>query len=227
MTAIALSGASLMSRNFKWLCSLAIVDVVVVLIVVFPEVVGGVSLAQLATIRGVFVSALPVLVLVLSALLPANVKASLVYWKGREALPGHEAFSRHAVADPRIDIAELEKAVGVLPSSGAEQNAVWYGLYRRVDTDVTVVEAHRAYLLFRDMAAISVLLVVLLPFGLYASGASLMACLVGAALFFVQYALTAVAARNSGIRFVTNVLAVHASRRTVSERPASQESRTY
>jgi hypothetical protein len=221
MMANALSDASLKSRNFKWLCSLAIVDVVVILVFVFPDVIGSTSRTQLATVRGVLTSALPVIVLMLSALLPASVKASLVYWKGREALPGHEAFSRHAVEDPRIDIEALTKSVGVLPSSAVEQNAVWYRLYKQLDTEVTVVEAHRAYLLFRDMAAISVLLVVLAPLGLYLSGASLSAGLMTAALFAVQYAVTAIAARNSGIRFVTNVLAVQALRERSSAKAGS------
>jgi len=219
MTENPLAVAALKSRNFKWLCSLAILDAFAILVFAFPNVVGAVTLTQVTTARAIVTSALPVLVLVLSAVLPANVKASLVYWKGREALPGHEAFSRHAVADPRIDIAALIRNVGVLPSSPVEQNAVWYKLYKLLDTEVTVIEGHCAYLLFRDMAAISVLLVVLAPLGLYMSGASVQVCLVAVALFAVQYGVTAIAARNSGIRFVTNVLAVHAAQRTVSGGP--------
>ena len=78
-------------------------------------------------------------------------------------LPGSETFTRYASADPRIDMAALKRNVGVPPGDPAEQNAKWYKLYRRVSRDPAVVEAHKLYLLYRDMAAISIMLVPLVP----------------------------------------------------------------
>ena len=221
MTAAPNAGASLKSGNFKWLCSLAAVDALALLLFVFPEFVGAASLTQLTALRAVLTLALPVIVLVLASVLSANVKASLVYWRGKQALPGHEAFTRHGPADTRIDLAALRKNIGTdLPSAPAEQNSLWYKLYRRVDAEVPVAEAHRSYLLFRDMTAMSALLLLLVPAALYFSGAPEASLLIAAALFGGQYLATAIAARNSGVRFVTNVLAVHSTRKVPATRPA-------
>jgi hypothetical protein len=112
-----------------------------------------------------------------------------------------------------------------LPSAPAEQNSLWYKLYRWVDGDVPVAEAHRSYLLFRDMTAMSALLLLLVPSALYLSGAREASLLIAAALFGGQYLATAVAARNSGVRFVTNVLAVHATRKVPTTKPAGGAAR--
>lgn len=220
MTAAAKAGASLKSGNFKWLCSLAAGDVLVLLLFFVPEFVGAASLTQLTALRAALTIALPVFVLVLASVLSANVKASLVYWRGKRALPGHEAFTRHGPADARIDLAALRKNIGTdLPSAPAEQNSLWYKLYRRVDGEVPVAEAHRSYLLFRDMSAMSALLLLFVPTALYFSGASCASLLIATALLGGQYLATAIAARNSGVRFVTNVLAVHATRKVPATKP--------
>lgn len=87
----------------------------------------------------------------------------LVYWKLMNALPGHEAFTRFGPADPRVDMTTLRKNVGALPVEPAEQNAFWYKLYRRVESEVPVVDARKMYLLWRDAAALSLPLVIALP----------------------------------------------------------------
>jgi hypothetical protein len=213
MTSAANTSVSLKATNFKWLCYLAAADVLALLVFLFAEFVAAASLTQITAPRAVLTLALPVIVLMLASVLSADAKASLVYWKGKHALPGHEAFTRHAPRDTRIDLAALRKNIGSdLPSAPEEQNSLWYKLYRRVDGEVPVAEAHRSYLLFRDMAAMSILLVLLAPAALYLSSAQNGALLISAALFGGQYLITALAARNSGVRFVTNVLAVHSTR---------------
>jgi hypothetical protein len=211
---------SLKAGNLKWLSSLVAVDVLFLLVFVFPELIDLAPLTKQAVARGMLTSALPVIVLVLVGLLSPNVKASLVYWKGKRALPGHESFSRHAPADVRIDMSALKKNVGTFPSEPAEQNAFWYKLYKKVDAEVTVKEAHRAYLLFRDMASMSVLLLVIAPPGLYFNGVPTAAIWSAVGLFAVQYLITAIAAKNSGIRFVTNVLAIHAAKKVIAPKGA-------
>ena len=50
---------------------------------------------------------------VANGLLSANMKARLVFLRWRYTLPGHRAFSKYAVSDPRVDIAKLKKAWGL------------------------------------------------------------------------------------------------------------------
>lgn len=88
---------------------------------------------------------------VLNGVLSADAKARLVFLRWQHALPGHRAFSVHAVRDPRIDISALDKAHGSpLPVDPAEQNRVWYRMYRSVENDPAVRQAHRDYLMLRD-----------------------------------------------------------------------------
>ncbi|VIO70544.1 hypothetical protein CI1B_31980 [Bradyrhizobium ivorense] len=212
MTAAARSQV-LKAGNIKWLVMLAMLDAGVIFLFVAP---GLVQADTFTALRASLAPVLPVAVLILNGLISHETKARLVYWKLTNPLPGSEAFTRHAPADARIDMAALKRNVGVLPTDPADQNAKWYKLYRRVSGDPAVVEAHRLYLLYRDMAAISIMLVPLVPAALFHAGSSGMACAAASALFAVQYLLCAISARHSGIRLVTNVLAIHATRKVAA-----------
>ena len=158
-------------------------------------------------------STMPLAVLLIVNVLPSDVKAMLVYWKPRGVLPGSEAFTKYGPADPRIDMAALKKNAGQLPTAPAQQNSKWYELYRQVQNDPAVAEAHKLFLMYRDMATLSLSLVVLVPLALYLVGAAQTAPLLAAGLFSAQYLLNAFSARWSGIRFVCNVLAVHSTKK--------------
>ena len=67
-----------------------------------------------------------------------------------------------------------------------------------------------------DMAVLSLPLMVLAPFGLYLAEVGTKSLWVAAGLFFAQYVLTAISARNAGERFVCNVLAVHSAKKVSS-----------
>ena len=156
-----------------------------------------------------------------AALLPAEWKATLVYWRIKDTLPGHRAFSKHAPSDPRIDLESLRKNVGAFPFEPREQNTAWYKLYKKVASEASVEDGHKSYLLFRDLAAISLLLTVVAPVGVYLLEGGIRAALLLGALMLGQYLLAAIAARNSGTRFVTNVLAIHSAKR-VTAAPAAK-----
>jgi hypothetical protein len=204
---------SLKAGNMTWLVSLALLDIVMLLVFAFPTVIDATSLTLLMSMRAALMMVLPIAVLLLSGLVPHNVKAMLVYWKLKNVLPGHEAFTRYGPADPRVDMAALRKNVGALPTEPAEQNAFWYKLYRRVESEIPVAGAHKMYLLWRDAAALSLPLVIALPLLLRWNGAGTNAAWIACAIFAGQYLLTAIAARHSGTRFVCNVLAIHSTKR--------------
>lgn len=145
---------------------------------------------------------------VLNSQLPSDVKARLVFMKWTNPLPGSRAFSRYAHLDPRIDPAALARLTGPFPISPGDQNSLWYRLYRSVQADAAVRDAHQSYLLFRDYASLSLLLgVVLIPSGAwYAVSTSSIAGF--ALLLLVQLLLAARAARIHGERLVCTVLAI-------------------
>ncbi|MEQ8485883.1 MAG: hypothetical protein RIB46_16105 [Pseudomonadales bacterium] len=215
------SERSLKSLNMKWLVLLAVADVLAVLFFVAPELLSGASLTEVGIGRVLTTTVMPVVVLLLVNVVPHDIKSMLVYWKARGWLPGREAFTKYGPNDPRIDMAELQSKVGPLPTAPSDQNSKWYKLYKQVSTETDVSEAHKLFLMYRDMASMSVSLVVLIPLSLYFAGTAPAALWLAAALFAAQYVLTALSARWSGIRFVCNVLAVHSARDNDVERSST------
>jgi hypothetical protein len=209
---------SLKAANMKWLVMLAVLDVAVVLLFVAPELV---SASTTAILRAGSTAVLPVVVLLLSGLLSHDAKARLVYWRIANPLPGSQAFTKHAAADARIDMKALAKNVGSLPTDPGEQNAKWYKMYRQVGDDATVVQAHKLYLMYRDMAAMSLLLMPLVPAALWLAGVPPASRWITGGLFAAQYIVCAICARHSGTRFVCNVLAAHSVTK-VKAKPAAR-----
>ena len=218
---------SLKSLNMKWLVLLAAADVFFVLLFIAPDLLNGVTLTQIGFGRVLITTVMPVLVLLIVNVLPHDLKSMLVYWKPLGVLPGCEAFTKYGPRDPRIDMAALKKNVGALPTESTEQNSKWYKLYKLVPNEPEVQEAHKLFLMYRDMAVLSLPLVGLVPVSLNVAGASNSTLALAAGLFVVQYLVTALSARWSGIRFVCNVLAIHSTRKitvakaTIPKQPAA------
>jgi hypothetical protein len=152
-----------------------------------------------------------ILIEALNAQLSAAAKSRLVFLKWKYPLPGHRAFTHYAKSDPRIDIAALQGACGRLPTNPKEQNLLWYKMFKAIDTDPAVLDAHEAYLIMRDAACLTLMILpilgvaALLKFGVILKTA----CYIG--LLFLQFFVFARAARNYGRRLVTTVLALTAS----------------
>lgn len=217
------SSKTLKGRNLGWLVAILILDVLVLLVMAFNTAIDELTPTKVGVIRASLTTLLPIPALILSSLISSDHKAILVFWRRQHPLPGARAFSVHAPADPRIDLEKLKKNVGEFPIVEREQNSKWYGLYKQVDSDPSVVDSHKNYLLFRDIAAMSLLLVPVLPLVMYLNGVDSTRIQVSAALFLGQYLIVAFAARTTGIRFVQNVLAVHASRKVAGSKPATRK----
>lgn len=218
------SSRTLKYRNLAWLVATLVLDVLVLLVIAFHSAIEDLTPTTVMAIRASLTALLPVPALVLSSLISADHKAILVFWRLRHPLPGARAFSVHAPLDPRIDLVVLRKNIGEFPTTDRDQNAKWYGLYRLVDSAPSVVDSHKNYLLFRDIAAMSLLLVIGVPLAMHFSGIDTTRIGFSAALFFGQYLLAAFAARTTGIRFVKNVLAVHASLKVPGAKPLTRKS---
>jgi hypothetical protein len=88
----------------------------------------------------------------------------------------------------------LRTNLGDLPTAPAEQNRLSSKQYKATETAPTVVEAHKLYLLYRDMAAISFLLLLASPVGFFLSGFGGGAIAAAAGIFAVQYLIAAISA---------------------------------
>lgn len=210
---------SLKSQNFAWYVALATADTLVLALFIAPELLSSATTTQLGLYRALGAAVLPIVVLLLINVLSSKFKAMLVYWKPYGWLPGCEAFSKYGPADPRVDMVELKKNVGAWAEESKEQNSKWYKLYKQVETVPEVAYAQKDFLMYRDMAVLSLPLIVVAPLGLHVAEASAKALWIATGLFLLQYVLTAISARNAGERFVCNVLAVHSAKRVDSTKP--------
>ena len=213
--------STLKALNLKWHVGLATADAIVIAVFVSPELVTTATTTQLGIYRALSVAVIPIVVVLLVNVLPSNVKAMFVYWKPLGVLPGCEAFTKYGPADVRVDMVQLKKNVGAWSVGPREQNAKWFKLYKMVEDHAEVAGAQKDFLMYRDMAVLSIPLIVVAPLSLYAVGASPGSWWMAAAVFVVQYLLTATSARHSGERFVCNVLAVHSIRKVTTLKSAS------
>lgn len=149
----------------------------------------------------------PIISLVVNGILPPNAKAALVFWRTKDILPGHRAFEIHAKKDPRISVEELKKLVPEWPRKSTKQNELWYRMYRKVDDVETVRDAHRSFLLARDLCCVSVVFLFIGSIVLSIRQISSAWLLGYVGILIVQYLLFAIVARHHGNRFVRNVLA--------------------
>ncbi|MGH8057375.1 MAG: hypothetical protein ACREOH_09095, partial [Candidatus Entotheonellia bacterium] len=140
--------------------------------------------------------------------LSSHIKAVLVFWRLCHPLPGCRAFSRYLNSDPRISPGVLETRFGQFPREPAQQNSLWYRIYRRNENHPAIRDAHGCYLLTRDLTSLSaIFLVILGPAVIYLLDDTNRA-LTYLIMLVILYGFTSQAARTYGKRFVTSVLAI-------------------
>lgn len=205
----------LKTKNSKAIWLLVSSDIVVIVLVLTGFALTQASaaeLAQSALVRGILPAATgPFIAVFLNDLLSSNVKASIVFWRFTNALPGHRAFSEHADADPRIDIAVLKKKIGEFPQSSRDQNTCWYRLFQKHQSNVIVSDSHKRFLLFRDSTSLTLLILVIFIVVAAVSGIPLGVQVMVVGGLVLQFLWLAISAKNTGIRLVQNVLALESS----------------
>jgi hypothetical protein len=117
---------------------------------------GAVSLALITIIS-----------LVLRGIVPSSWRDRIVHWRWNHPLPGSRAFTEIGPKDSRVDMADLERKYGPLPTALNEQNRKFYSIYTNYKDALPVLDAHRSYLATRDLAMISAPITLLLPLSLY------------------------------------------------------------
>lgn len=145
---------------------------------------------------------------IINAQFSPEAKSRIVFMRWNNSLPGCEAFTRHAKSDPRVDIASVEHVCGSLPNDPRQQNALWYRLYKSIESEPAVIQIHRAFLFARDYTCLALLMTVVLGVAGFLQIPSKRTALIFVAVLLLQFMLAGQAARNNGKRFVTTVLAV-------------------
>lgn len=143
--------------------------------------------------------------------MPKAWKEFLVFWRKRDRLPGSRAFSVHVHDDPRIPKDFKKKARKWADRDAADQNARWFAMYLTVQNRPPVAHANLRYLGWRDTTAVfailSILSAVLALFGVV-QGRSGLWLIIGCVVAMI---LCAIAARQSSVALVKNVLSLVAA----------------
>lgn len=151
--------------------------------------------------------------LILEGLLSSETKSKLIFCRLDNPLPGCRAFTEIAKHDPRIDLRKVEGLFpSGIPKEPRDQNSVWYGWYKKHSSKNTVFEAHRAFLLTRDIAALTAILI---PASLVADliwKMDSVGTLIHIGTLILILAISIVASQNYGKRFVANVIVEEISR---------------
>lgn len=205
-----MAGLSLKAKNIAPLSVLVVFQLIAISVVNHQTF--DTSLLDILKDTGGAMLVISVLAGWLSHLIPADLKNALVFLRWRNVLPGHR-FIQLAEKDTRIDIDLFKTRVAdyeSLKSDNKNQNSYWYReFYRPVTNQDEVASTHRAYLLYRDSAAVSfvsafALLVAKQFLAEYLSEVSYQSLWV----FVVAIAGFSIAARNAGNRLVTTAIAV-------------------
>jgi len=165
-------------------------------------------LSKLKSPSGFFPLLSFLLAVIFEGLIHSNKKAMLVFWRTKNPLPGCTAFSDIAPNDPRISMTTLKKMFPEgFPEDPKEQNAVWYDMYKQHKNKPIVYDAHRFFLLTRDLAAMTV---ILMPFCVVAHlfwHSSASAIGYHLLILVIIAVLICLSAQNYGKRLVENVFA--------------------
>lgn len=147
-----------------------------------------------------------------SELIGGETKARLVYRRWKHPLPGYRAFTEHIKKDPRIDRKALERRHGKLPNKAEEENKLWFKLSKLNEERPSVAYAHRFYLLMRDLAWVTLLLIAIaIAAGIW-SNANLEHWIKAAGILVAELFIAVRIAATFGVEFVRNVLAEESAR---------------
>ena len=145
--------------------------------------------------------------MVFEGILSSDFKYKLVFRKLSHPLPASRAFTEIAHQDPRIDPAKLRLLLSnSLPQDTEEQNTTWYGFYKKFSSKEQVFDAHKSFLLTRDLAALSFVSIPLSIASYLLWGAPLKGMVIHLAFLSLALLLISIACQNYGNRFVGNVL---------------------
>ena len=199
------------SENRKWLIGYLLLH-----IVIFALFAGFIS-PTFSDVKALFSKLkdpqdfLPLLAIifsiVLEGLLSNPIKEFLVFWRIKNRLPGHRAFSVIGPRDARVN---MEKVKALFPNGLSFdpklQNQEWFELYKKYGDEWRVFYSHKAFLLTRDLTALTAAVIPLSFIGHLIAGSQW--SMTGYHLLFLIALLILISlpARNYGNRFVANVL---------------------
>lgn len=141
-------------------------------------------------------------------LVPKPIKEWIVFWRIKERLPGHRAFTSRFMKNPEIDKDHIDNFEELSIASAETQQRHFLRLYKKVSEKKSITHYSQRYIAWRDLSSLLLILIfVTIPvLSSFESNRAVEAgvTLTGTAL--AALCLTIIAARNSANALVTQVL---------------------
>lgn len=199
------------TENRKWLISYLLLNIVIFALfsslINFNLIDADQLVSKLKNPQGFIPLTAAILIIVMEGLLKNSVKEFLVFWRIKNRLPGHRAFTKIGPNDSRIDMDRIKTLFpDGLPVDPKKQNNEWFRLYREYQDELQVFYSHKAFLLTRDLASLTVILIPLSIFGHFLLGNMPQMLAYHLSILIILFAGISLSARHYGERFVANVL---------------------
>lgn len=199
------------SKNRKWLTSYLLIHIIIFClfagIINFDLIEVDQLFLKLKDPQSFIPLTAAIFIIVLDGIFKNSIKEFLVFWRFKNRLPGHRAFSHIGPRDSRIDTARLALLFPAgVPEDPKRQNNEWYRFYRNFRDEPQVFFSHKAFLLTRDLASLTVVFIPLTISGHFLLGTTLHLVIYHLLLLLVLFVLMSLSSRNYAERFVANVL---------------------
>lgn len=199
------------SENRKWLIGYLLLHIVIFALfanlINFSLIDADQLISKLKNPQGFIPLTAAILIIVLEGILKNSVKEFLVFWRFKNRLPGHRAFSHIGPGDPRIDMEKVRQLFPRgIPVDPKEQNREWFRLYRHYQDELQVFHSHKVFLLTRDLTSLTVLFIPLAILGHFLIGSDSPMLVYHLLIIVVLFIVISSTARNYGERFVANIL---------------------
>lgn len=147
-----------------------------------------------------------ILVKILTDILTPQIKHVIIFWRLKDTLPGHRVFSEMVNKDPRIDKENLEMRLVEFPTNPIDQNRLWYKIYQKYRNDELILDSHSKFLFFRDSCVLTIFVFIVSTTICILLKVALFQFLLVITYQILQLLILMIAGRNTGNRFVQNVL---------------------
>ena len=200
------------SENRKWLIGYFLLHIVIFALfsslINFNLIDADQLIAKLKNPQGFIPLTAAILIIVMEGIFKNTIKEFLVFWKFKNRLPGHRAFSYIGPSDPRIDMERVKQLFPQgLPVDPKEQNNKWFRLYRQYQDELQVFHSHKAFLLTRDLTSLTVVFIPLSILGHFLLGSKPQMFVYHLLILVMLFIVISLSAKHYGERFVANVLA--------------------
>ena len=199
------------SENRKWLIGYFLLHIVI--FALFSNLINfslndsDQLISKFKSPQGLIWLAVTIFIIVLEGVFKNSAKEFLVFWKLRNRLPGHRAFSRIGPEDSRIDMERLARLFpNGVPEDEKEQNKEWFHLYRQYQNELQVFHSHKVFLLTRDFTSLTVAFIPLAILGHVIADSRPQMLIYHLLFLFFLFVVISLSARHYGERFVANVL---------------------